>query len=279
MRFDFNHHKGLSQQEIQTIEDFVNEKIRENTPVTTYEIAYEDVKERSDIKQFFGEKYGNKVRVVETGISKELCGGTHTQASGDIGYFRLVKESSIAAGVRRIEAVTGKEAEIFAKEAETLNESLASLLKVAPTKLQERVEKLIAENKALEAELKKLRQEEIQIIKQKLWNEKEVIRDHSVIASQITLNVEEARNLAEELITQCKSGIILLGTCGPDKVSLVLRISNDLVDKGLNAQAIIRDLSPFIEGSGGGRPNFATAGGKSAEKLPLALLKVKDYLP
>ena len=114
LRFDFNHHKALSKEELHQIEDLVNEKIREDQPVKAYELSYEEAQKRSDIKQFFGEKYGAKVRVIDIDFSKELCGGTHTSRTGTIGFFRIAKEGSIAAGVRRIEAVTGKAAEEFA---------------------------------------------------------------------------------------------------------------------------------------------------------------------
>lgn len=279
LRFDFSHHKPLSVIEIRQIEDLVNTKIRENHPVKTYELSYEKVKDRPDIKQFFGEKYGNVVRVVETDLAKELCGGTHTSASGNIGYFRIAKESSIAAGVRRIEAVTGAEAEILAREPEDQLTALSSTLKTVPGKLTERIDKLLDENKSLGEQLKKLRQEEIKILRQQLLDEKEIVRDTGCISAEVPLNNEELRALAEDLIGNLKSGIVLLASGQEGKANLYLRISDDLVKKGLQAGAIIRDFASLIEGSGGGKPQAAMAGGKAVEKIPLALLKVKDFIP
>lgn len=278
LRFDFSHHKGLSVEEIAQVEDLVNERIRSNHPVRWYEMPYEEAKDRTDIKQFFGEKYGAKVRVVETHPSKELCGGTHTSLLGNIGYFRISKESSIAAGVRRIEAVTGVEAEELGRQSDALSRDLALRLKVSEGKLRERVDQLIEENKALLEHLKKLREQELLVLQKALLEEKEEVLGIPYIAKEVALNTEELRSLAEGLLTSLKRGAILLGSNYGGKASLYLRLSADLVQKGLAANAIIRDLAPLIEGSGGGKQDSATAGGKAPEKIPLALLKLRDYL-
>lgn len=279
LRFDFSHHKAVSQEEIRAIEDLVNAKIRENHPVNWYELSYEEVKDRQDIKQFFGEKYGSKVRVVETGQAKELCGGTHTAASGNIGYFRIEKESSIAAGVRRIEAVSGQEAENLARESEYALNGIAKTLKVLPAKVQERIEKLQEENKSLSDQLKKWRQEKVKKIKEELIENQEVLRDTVLISQEVDLTLEEMRLLAEELVISFQSGIILLASGNEGKASLNLRLSDDLVKKGLNASGIIRELATLVDGSGGGRASSATAGGTSPDKIPLALIKIRDYIP
>ena len=278
LRFDFSHHKALNKEEIRRIEDIVNAKIRENHPVKCYELSYEEVKDKSDIKQFFGEKYGSKVRVVETGQAKELCGGTHTIASGNIGHFRIEKESSIAAGIRRIEAVTGSEAEALARKSDDLIANLAALLKVNESKIQERIEKLMSMNTTLSNQVKSNRQEYIQGVKEKLLSSKQVIRDVSVIAEEVNLDAEELRKVAEELI-QKVGGIILLASPLESKAQLHLRVSQGLNNKGVFADAIIRDLAKLIDGSGGGRREAATAGGKSPDKIPLALLQIRNYVP
>lgn len=275
LRFDFSHHKAVTQEEIRAIEDMVNSKIRENHPVNWYELSYEEVKDRADIKQFFGEKYGTKVRVVETDQAKELCGGTHTAASGNIGYFRIEKESSIAAGVRRIEAVSGEEAENLARMSEDALHGIAKGLKVVPGKILERIEKLQEENKALGDQLKKWRHEMVKKVKEELITNQEVLRDTTLIAQEVDLTVEEMRLLADEL----GKGIILLASGKDGKANLVLRLSDDLVKKGLNAGGIIRELAVLVDGSGGGKPNGAMAGGTSPEKIPLALVKVRDFIP
>lgn len=279
LRFDFSHHKAVTPEEIRTIEDLVNAKIRENHPVNWYELSYEEVKDRADIKQFFGEKYGAKVRVVETDQAKELCGGTHTAASGNIGYFRIEKESSIAAGVRRIEAVSGEEAENLARESEYALNGLAKTLKVLPAKLTERIEKLQEENKALGDQLKKWRQEMMKKVKEELLAGQEVLRDTALISQEVDLSAEEMRVMAEDLMEQVKSGIVLLASPKDGKASLVLRLSDDLVKRGLNASGIIRELAVLVDGSGGGKPNGAMAGGTAPEKIPLALVKVRDFIP
>lgn len=279
LRFDFNHHKALTREEIRSIEDWVNSEIRANHTIETYELPYEEIKDRQDIKQFFGEKYGSRVRVVETGSSKELCGGTHASTTGVIGYFRISRESSIAAGVRRIEALSGKEAEDFARLAEDEIYKLSNALKIAPAKFGERVEKLLEENRSLSDSLKKMREKELQTLKNKLLLECEEIRGIKCIAEEVSLNPEEMRKLAEELISEVPMGLVLLGAANEGKAYLFLRLGDQLVKKGMDATGIIRDLAPLIEGSGGGKAQNATAGGKAPEKIPLALLKVRNYIP
>lgn len=279
LRFDFSHHKALTKDEIRQIEDLVNAEVRKSHPVKWTELSYDEVKDRADIKQFFGDKYGSKVRVVESGEAKELCGGTHTENTGDIGYFRIEKESSIAAGVRRIEAVTGEGAEELARSADDQIEKLSTTLKVLEPKLQERVEKLLEENKALSAQLKTIRQTQLNAMKKEAIESKRDIRDVSVIAFEGDFEPDELRNTAEELIKEMKSGMVLLGSPKNQKAQIYLRISDDLVKKGIKADAITRDLAVLIEGSGGGKPQGAMAGGKAFEKIPLVLLKVLDYIP
>ena len=279
LRFDFSHHKALTKQEIRQIEDLVNAEIRMNHSVKWTELPYDEIKNREDIKQFFGEKYGSKVRVVESGEAKELCGGTHTEKTGDIGYFRIEKESSIAAGVRRIEAVTGVDAEKLSRNSDDQLAALSATLKVLEPKLQERVEKLLEENKALLTQLKAIRQSYLASLKQEALKSKRDIRDVAVIAFEGDLEPDELRSTAEDLIKEMKSGMVLLGSSKNQKAQIYLRVSDDLVKKGILADAITRDLAALIEGSGGGKPQGAMAGGKAYDKIPLVLLKVLDYIP
>lgn len=279
LRFDFNHHKALVKEDIRAIEDYVNLKIRENHPVKWYELSFDEVKDNKEIKQFFGEKYGSKVRVVEAGEAKELCGGTHAESSGNIGYFRIEKESSIAAGVRRIEAVTGGKAEEFSRESEDQIFQLAHLLKVPENKLQERLEKLLEENKAAQNALKGMRQAVVSEAKKQAIESKRVIREMPVIAFEADLEPDEMRILAEELLDMQKGGIVLLGSGRNQKAQLYLRIGDAEVKKGLFANAMMKELSSLVEGNGGGKKESAMAGGKAPEKIPLALLKVLDFIP
>ncbi|MBI3236390.1 MAG: alanine--tRNA ligase, partial [Chlamydiales bacterium] len=161
LRFDFSHHKALSKEELRTIEDLVNEKIREDSAVDTYELSFEEVQARHDIKQFFGEKYGSKVRVIDIDYSKELCGGTHTNRLGTIGFFKILKEGSIASGIRRIEAVTGKEAELFLRKQEELIDAASHLLSGNSQNLLEKITGLLEEKQKALSELKQYRKKEL----------------------------------------------------------------------------------------------------------------------
>ncbi|HSX04389.1 MAG TPA: alanine--tRNA ligase, partial [Rhabdochlamydiaceae bacterium] len=168
LRFDFNHHKALSLEEIRQIEDFVNDKIREDRTIKTYELSFEEAQKKPEIKQFFGEKYGKSVRVVDIEDSKELCGGTHTAHTGTIGYFRITKEMSVAAGVRRIEAVSGKAAEEFARKHEDLLNESAAILKTTPSKLVERAALLLEENEKTKKEMRALKSAGIELLAKEL---------------------------------------------------------------------------------------------------------------
>jgi len=278
LRFDFNHHKPLSEQEITQIEDLINQKIRENRLVQWYEISYEDAQKRQDIKQFFGEKYGSTVRVVDIDYSKELCGGTHTSAVGTIGYFRIAKESSIAAGVRRIEAVSGQEAEALARESDHLLASLAVSLKTQPFKLAERLEKLLEENKQLSHDVKAAKKVQLEGLVGSLLAKAENINGTHFIAAGVENTPEEVRMCADELIVKMKSGVLLLASVGEDKCHAIIRVSDDLVSQGKNAQEMIKAISPIIEGSGGGKANSAQAGGKAPQKLNEAIETLRALL-
>lgn len=278
LRFDFSHHKSLSLEEIRQIEDLVNAKIRENSPVKTYEIAYDEVQRREDIKQFFGDKYGSIVRVVDVDFSKELCGGTHTSAAGNIGLFRIAKEGSIAAGIRRIEAVTGLEAENLIRENDNLIFNLSSTLKTQPQQILERLEKLLEENKRLAQDVKSLKQHQLGTLVNTLTTQSENIGDAHAILKLLDVSGEELRLCADQLLDKIRSGVIVLAATLPDKCQLIVKVSDDLVSKSISAVDIVKLSAPFIEGSGGGKPNMAQAGGKSAQKLDDAFQAIRDYL-
>ncbi len=276
LRFDFSHHKALTDQEIKHIEDMINTRIRENKPVRWYELNYEDVQKRDDIKQFFGEKYGSVVRVIDIDYSKELCGGTHTSAVGNIGLFKIAKESSIAAGVRRIEAVTGEDAEALARESEQALVDLAGILKTQPQKLQERIEKLIEENKQMAAELKNAKKAQVEGLVNHLISKAEMINQTPLIAANVDLGPEELRLCADDVMSKWKTGVLVLATGSGDKCQVIARVSDDLVGRGVKAGDIIKAIAPIIEGTGGGKPNSAQAGGKAPQRIPEALAKTRE---
>lgn len=278
LRFDFSHHKALSKEEIQQLENIVNDKIRENTPVKWYELAYDEAQHRQDIKQFFGDKYGSVVRVVDIDYSKELCGGTHTSYTGNIGLFVIPKEGSIAAGVRRIEAITGPAAIEHLRQHEQHVEQLASLVKVKPIQLQDRLNKLLEENKALSQELKKLRQGNLSQKISELLSEVNAVNDIPLLTAELSLSSDELKQCADEVMARLGSGIIVFGNKENERCQLLIRVSDDLVNQGLNAQNLIKEIAPIIGGSGGGKPNNAQAGGKDPSKLGEALKAAKHFL-
>lgn len=278
LRFDFSHHKALSQQEIDAIENLINEKIRENQPVRWYELSYDEAQKREEIKQFFGEKYGSKVRVIDIDYSKELCGGTHTSYVGNIGYFRIAKESSIAAGIRRIEAVTGAEADRLAKESLQMLDALALVLKAQIPKLPERIEKLVEENRQLVLDLKEIKKSQLKATVQEILNQAEVLNGIPVIALKVDLSVEDLKTCADELAAALVSGVVAIGTVREEKCHLIVRVSDDLVKNGIKAGDLVKAITPLIEGSGGGKPNSAQAGGKYPQGLPSAFNKIRELV-
>lgn len=278
LRFDFSHHKGLTKDELRRIEDLVNDKIRENYAVKWYEIPYEEAQKESNIKQFFGEKYGSKVRVIDIDFSKELCGGTHIALLGDIGLFKIAKEGSIAAGVRRIEAVTGKEAELLLREQEDQLEQIAASLKVQPSKLTERVEKLLEENRNLANELKTYRKKELSNQVDQLGKKIETIHAIPTLIAEVNVPFEDLRSFADELLSKLSSCLMVLAVRNTEKCQFLIKVSDDLVGKGINAQEIVKAISPIVEGSGGGKPNNAQVGGKAPQKIKEAFEAIRSYV-
>jgi alanyl-tRNA synthetase len=278
LRFDFSHHKQLTQNEIDEIENLVNAKIRDNLPVRWYEISYEEAQKRPDIKQFFGEKYSSLVRVIDIDYSKELCGGTHTSQLGTIGLFRIAKEGSIAAGIRRIEGVTGSEAEALAKASERQLEEAAALLKTQPNKLLERIEKLQEECHTLEQEVKVLKKAELNKAVTGLLEKMQQVNQLPILLSETHLTPDEMRTCADDLMGRLPSAILVLATGLDGKCHIIARVSEDLIGKGIKANEIIKALAPIIEGSGGGKPATAQAGGKAPHRIPEALAKALELL-
>ena len=241
-----------------------------------YELSYDEAQKRSDIKQFFGEKYGSKVRVVDIAFSKELCGGTHTSNVGTIGFFKIVKESSIAAGVRRIEAVCGKYAEAFVQGEEDLLQRLAGSCKTSVALLGEKVSALLEENKTLQQEIKLHRKGELEKLLASCLDMKKEIDGGLLIAEEVSLQTDEIIPFAEALLGHLKSGVVVLGASNGDKCQLVIAVSSNLVEKNIHAQILIKEVSSLIQGGGGGKPNLAQAGGKDPTGIPKAIEKMRQ---
>ncbi len=264
LRFDFSHHKALSKEEILKVEDLVNEHIRLNTPVGAYEISYEEAQKKPEIKQFFGDKYGAKVRVIDIDASKELCGGTHTPSTGTIGYFRIVKEGSIAAGVRRIEAVTGEAADRLVRdEAKTLETQIATLS---------------SEMKTLQQQLKAARKVVLRELAGTLAKTASHEPPVAFLSAVVTVESDEITPLSEEIANHLKSGVIILALKMAERCQVVLRLTPDLVKRGWNAASLLKEVAPLIGGSGGGKPEMAQAGGKSPEHLEALFVKLHQII-
>jgi len=278
LRFDFRHHKALTLGEIRKIEDLVNAKIRENVPVKWYVMPYEEVQKRDDIKQFFGEKYGSLVRVVDIDYSKELCGGTHCSAVGNIGLFRIAKEGSIAAGIRRIEAVSGSSAEELSRQQEDTLLKAAQCLKAPPYQLQERLKKLVEEHHQCLQQLENLRSNELHAFIQSLLKQCEQVKNVRFLIAEVSLPADKLRQCVDLTLEHLGSGIVLLGTPLDAKCKLIAKVSDDCVKQGYSAHEIIKLTLPLIEGSGGGKPHIAQGGGKAPKKLLEAFAKVRESL-
>ncbi len=278
LRFDFHHHKSMTHEELRKVEELVNAKVRSNQAVSAYEVPYEEVQKQGEIKQFFGDKYGAVVRVIDIDFSKELCGGTHVHHLGTIGLFRILKEGSISAGVRRIEAVAGKPAEEFMYEQENLLDRCAALLKTAPSKVIEAASHLLDENKRLILEIKTYRRNAIKQTAEELLGQIETIQGLSFLASEVSFSGEELNLLAEELLQKRSQLVLLLGTNHDGRVQLLVRVSPELTKKGISAVQIIKEIAPSIGGSGGGKAESAQAGGKDPAGMSKAFLKAKETL-
>jgi len=279
LRFDFSHYASLSSMEIQAVEDLVNEEIQKNQPVETQVMDFEKAR-ATGAMALFDEKYGDTVRLVQIGdFSKELCGGTHTSRTGDLGLFKILSESSIAAGVRRIEAVTGKEALGQVHQTENHLRSLAELLKTGPEDLPSRVEKLLLNQKDLERTIARLNKALLEgggI--EKILSRVRQVKDVKVLSSTVpTSDAKELRDMADSLRDRLGSGIVMLGGVKEDKVLLVTMVTKDLTKK-FPAGKIIKRLAKELGGDGGGRPDMAQAGGNRPDLLEKTLEGVYDWI-
>jgi len=274
LRFDFSHFSQVDADILDRIEVLVNQKIRADLPMQTAEMEAEEAFQ-SGATALFEEKYGDRVRVVSlSDFSKELCGGTHVQRTGEIGLFKIVSESSAASGVRRIEAVTGQAAVEYTQKTERLLEQTADLLKDRTQQVPVKVEKLIAEHKALEREVERLKAKIAVLSASGAEDRVESIDGIKVMAKRVTVDSPAAlRDLADQLKNKIGSGIVVLGTAAQGKAMLIAVVTPDLVDR-YHAGNIVRALAEVVGGRGGGRPDMAQAGGPKPENLEQALEKV-----
>jgi alanyl-tRNA synthetase len=278
LRFDFTHFAPVSPMELKQIETLVNEKIRENIPVETKITTLEEGIQEGAIA-IFEEKYGEEVRMITIdGFSKELCGGVHVHNTGEIGLFKIVGETSIAAGMRRIEALTGEKALENNQESEELIEEIQQALGSPKKLIVEQVVKLKEELKSMEKANKSLRQKFANLKYQKDVQPVINIKGISVLVQRVEgLHSNELRNLADSFKQRLGSGVVVLGATDGKKVFLVVSVTKDLASK-IKANDLIKKLAPLVGGGGGGRPEFAQAGGTKPENLDQALDQVGTFI-
>ncbi|MBT8210441.1 MAG: alanine--tRNA ligase, partial [Eudoraea sp.] len=278
LRFDFSHFSKMTDEELLQVEQFVNERIQENLPLHEHRnIPMQEAMEDGAMA-LFGEKYGDEVRTIRFGDSIELCGGTHVARTGDIWHFKISSESAIAAGIRRIEAITSDAARAFYEESYKDLEEIKSSFKGGKPAL-ESVKSMQEENLSLKKQIEVLLREKAGNLKQNLLQELETVNGVAFLARKVGLDAGGMKDLAFEMGSQRDDLFLLLGAEKDGKALLACYISKPLVEaKGLHAGTIVRELGKHIQGGGGGQPFFATAGGKNPNGIPEALEAAKDYL-
>lgn len=277
LRFDFSHFEAIDAKTLQAIEQSINETIIENSPVNTYEVSYKDKPE--DVVAVFGEKYGDQVRIVDIGgFSKELCGGTHVQATGEIGLFKIISESGIAAGTRRVEAVCGETAYSLAEERFSQINTLANKFNCASDEIGERIYTLLDSKKALEKELKRFHQKSLSEQVDKLAKNAEVIGNKvAYLNSLVTLSdSNDLRNLANQILAKLDSGLVVLASNTNGKIQICAALSQGAIDQGYNAGSIVKEICETLGGRGGGKADFAMGG---APENPSLAEIIKEFLP
>ena len=276
LRFDFSHFQKVTPEQLREVEHLVNAKIRENVPLTEYRnLPIEKAKELGAIA-LFGEKYGDEVRVVQFGSSIEFCGGTHVSATGKIGMVKIISESSVAAGVRRIEAITGAKVEEMLDAVQDTMNDLKALFNNAPD-LKAAIAKYIDENAGLKKQVEEFMKEKEATVKAKLIDNAKEIHGVKVIKSVLPMPADAVKNIAFQLKGQFTENLfIVIGSVYEGKPMLTVMMSDDQVKAGLNAGQLVREAAKLIQGGGGGQPHFATAGGKNPDGLISATDKVLE---
>jgi len=278
LRFDFTHFSRIEEGELRRVETLVNRMIRANVPVETAVMPLDEAV-KTGATAVFDEKYGETVRVVEmTGFSSELCGGTHVARTGDIGFFKIVQESAVAAGVRRIEAVTGKKAVEHAQRVENELRETAGLLKIGLLETSERTEKLLRRERELEKEIESLKGKLAAKDSGDLMGRVRNLNGVDILSAVVEASdAKTLRDFGDKLRDRLRSGIILLGSRSEGKAMLLCIVTKDLT-KRYHAGNIIKAVAPVVGGSGGGRPDMAQAGGQKPEFLEKALEKLPELL-
>ena len=276
LRFDFSHFQKLTSEEIREVERLVNRAIRANSPLEENRNATQEEAKAAGAMMLFGEKYGDRVRMVRFGDSVELCGGTHTSATGNIGFFKIVSEAAISAGVRRIEAVTGEKAEDMLYAAQDTISGIAEI--VGNPQIAQAIRKLVESNEALSKEVETARKEQVESWTEKILANAKETDGVLKIAMQIPRTGEFVKDLAYSLRSRSKNLLLVVGSDVDGKVSLMIMLGDDIVARGADAGATVREAAKLIGGGGGGQKFFATAGGKQADNLQAAIDKAVELI-
>ena len=271
LRFDFSHFQKVSREELREVERLVNVSIRANHPLEENREATKEEAEAAGAMMLFGEKYGDKVRMIKFGSSVELCGGTHTSATGNIGMFRIVSESAISAGVRRIEAVTGCAAEDLMYTAEDMIQKIGETLN--NTQIMAAIKKLVESNEAMSQEIEQVRKEQVAALADTLIGKAEERGGAVWVSHQTNKSGEFVKDLAYAMRARSSKLVLVLGSVYGQKPTLTIMLGDDVVAAGVNAGAVVREAAKEINGGGGGQAFFATAGGKNVEGIQAAIDK------
>lgn len=279
LRFDLTHHEKITAEELIQIEAIVNHEIVENIEVTTSVKDFEDAR-KEGATAIFGEKYGDTVRVVTMDdFSKELCGGTHVERTGDIGLFKITEESSLAAGVRRIVAVTGPKAVEYVQQQSAVIADLQIKLTSSAHDLSTRVDQLLQQKKDLEKSLKQKQKSSSNYdVKKIVANAKDVDGKQIIVHESDAADMDTLKEFGDQLLNALDSGVGVLGSAAGEKPSIVVVVTKDLNEAGINAPDLAKSIGAIIGGGGGGRPHLATAGGKDKAKLKDALKKAETII-
>jgi alanyl-tRNA synthetase len=278
LRFDFSHFEAITSEQLLKIEQLVNQQILLNTPVQTRLMALAEAM-NSGAMALFGEKYDEQVRVLSIGdFSTELCGGTHVQRAGDIGLFKIIAESGIAAGVRRIEAVTGEQALVWVTSADRILAQLSSALKTSQDSLIERFNQLLEQNRAYEKELVKLQTKLASHQGSDLATQADEIKGIKVLAARLeNVDVKQLRTTLDQLKNKLGTAVIALATVKEEKITLVTGVTSDVTDR-LQAGELANYVAQQVGGKGGGKAEMAQAGGNNPANLAEALASVSRWV-
>jgi len=278
LRFDFSHFSKVTDEELKQVEDFVNQRISEQVQLHEYRNLPIQEALAKGAMALFGEKYGDSVRMIEFGESKELCGGIHVKNTADIWHFKIISEGAVAAGIRRIEAITGDAVKEFYTNQENTLAELKETLK-NPQDVLKAVNSLQDDNAKLKKQVEQLIKDKAKGLKGELASQIQEVNGVKFLATQVDLDANGAKDLAYDLGANETNLFIVFATVTEDKPMLTCYISKELVsDNGLNAGQVVRELGKYIQGGGGGQPFFATAGGKNAAGIPEALEKAVDFV-